>query len=55
MRPLPLVATGFLAATLLATPTAHAAGETCQGRPATVVGVLHQVGLTGTPRATTSS
>ncbi|MGF9757831.1 hypothetical protein AAII07_21775 [Microvirga sp. 0TCS3.31] len=49
MRPMPLVATGLLAATLLTTaPTAYAAGETCQGRAATVVGTPDQYGLTGT-------
>ncbi|MCF6378552.1 hypothetical protein L2K70_13150 [Nocardioides KLBMP 9356] len=48
MRSLHLATTGLLAATLLATPTAYAAGETCQGRPATVVGTPNQLGLTGT-------
>ena len=48
MRPLPLLATGLLAVTLMAAPPTYAAGETCQGRPATIVGVPLQVGLTGT-------
>lgn len=48
MRPLPLMATGLLAATLLTSPTAYAAGETCQGRPATIVGTPSQSGLVGT-------
>ena len=48
MRPLPLMAAGLLAATLLARPTAHAAGETCQGQPATIVGTFLQQDLTGT-------
>jgi Ca2+-binding RTX toxin-like protein len=48
MRPLPLLATGLLAAMLLPAAPAVAAGETCQGRPATVVGTPLQVGLTGT-------
>lgn len=48
MRPMPLVATGLLAATLLTSPTAYAAGETCQGRAATVVGTPNQSGLVGT-------
>lgn len=48
MRPLPLLTTGLLAAVLVpATPVA-AVGETCQGRPATVVGVPMQGWLTGT-------
>jgi Ca2+-binding RTX toxin-like protein len=48
VRPIPLVATGLLAAALLTSPTAYAAGETCQGSPATVVGTPNQAGLTGT-------
>ncbi|MBD3923892.1 hypothetical protein IEZ26_04600 [Nocardioides cavernae] len=53
MRPLPLLttglATGLLAATLLpAAAPAYAAGETCQGRPATIVGTPNQTGLVGT-------
>lgn len=48
MRPLPLMAAGLLAVTLLASPTAYAADETCQGRPATVLGLYGQRGLTGT-------
>jgi Ca2+-binding RTX toxin-like protein len=51
MRHLPLMVTGLLAATLLTTPAASAAGETCQGRPATVVGTPGQLGLTGTEGA----
>ncbi len=48
MRPLPLLTTGLLAAMLLpATPT-YAVGETCQGRPATIVGTPGQYGLAGT-------
>ena len=38
MRATVLSAAALLAATLLAPTTAHAAGETCQGRPARVVG-----------------
>lgn len=38
MRPLPLVAAGLLTAALLTSAPAQAAAETCQGRPATVVG-----------------
>lgn len=48
MRPLPLMAAGLLAATLLTSPTAHAAAVTCQGKPATIVGTPSQYGLTGT-------
>lgn len=48
MRPLPLMASGLLAATLLASPTAYAAGETCQGQPATIVGTPSQYDLVGT-------
>lgn len=51
MRPLLStgLATGLLAATLLpATAPAYAAGETCQGRPATIVGQPLQTGLVGT-------
>lgn len=48
MRPLPLLAAGLLTATLLSSPTASAAGETCQGRPATIVGAPGQRGVTGT-------
>jgi Ca2+-binding RTX toxin-like protein len=48
MRPLPLVAAALLTATLLAAPTAQAAVETCQGRPATIVGAPGQLGVTGT-------
>ncbi|MDR7253161.1 Ca2+-binding RTX toxin-like protein [Nocardioides sp. BE266] len=52
MRTTPLLATGLLAASaLLATPTAYAAGETCQGQPATIVGTPGQFGLTGTEGA----
>lgn len=51
MRSLPLAATGLLAATLLTAPSAHAAGETCHGQAATVVGTPGQVGLTGTEGA----
>ena len=51
MRPhLPAgLATGLLASTLLAAPTAHAAGETCHGQPATIVGSYLQRDLVGTP------
>ena len=38
MRPLPLLAAGLLAALFLTRRTGHAAGETCQGQPATLVG-----------------
>ena len=48
MRPLPLLATGLLAAVLLPAAPTYAAGETCQGRPATVVGTPGQLGLLGT-------
>ncbi|GAB3015945.1 calcium-binding protein [Nocardioides flavus (ex Wang et al. 2016)] len=49
MRSLSVVATGLLAATLLpATAPAYAAGETCQGRPATIVGQPLQTSLVGT-------
>ena len=49
MRPLPLLATGLLTATLLSTTTpTYAAGETCQGRPATIVGQPLQSPLLGT-------
>ena len=50
MRPLlPAgLATGLLAATLLAAPTAQAAGETCHGQPATIVGSYLQRDLVGT-------
>lgn len=49
MRRLPLLATGLLAAALLpATAPAYAAGETCLGEPATIVGTPGQVDLTGT-------
>jgi Ca2+-binding RTX toxin-like protein len=53
MRPVSLLtsglATGLLAATLLpATAPAYAAGETCLGRPATVIGTPGQSVLTGT-------
>ena len=48
MRPLPLMAAGLLAATLLTSPTAYAAAETCQGQPATIVGTFLQRDLTGT-------
>jgi Ca2+-binding RTX toxin-like protein len=50
MRPLlpTALATGLLAATLLAPPTARAAAETCQGRAATVVGAPGQDGVRGT-------
>ena len=48
MRPLSLLATGLLAALVLPAPTSYAAGETCQGRPATVVGTAGQYGLIGT-------
>ena len=50
MRPLlpPGLATGLIAATLLTAPTAHAAAETCQGRPATIVGTPGQYVLSGT-------
>ena len=48
MRPLHLVATGLLAAVLLPAAPTYAAGETCQGRPATLVGTPGQVGLVGT-------
>ncbi|WP_224275902.1 hypothetical protein [Nocardioides lacusdianchii] len=48
MRPLPLMAAGLLAATLLTSPTAYAAAETCQGQPATIVGTFLQQDLTGT-------
>ena len=48
MRSLPLVATGLLAATFLTAAPSYAAGETCQGRPATVVGTPNQSGLVGT-------
>ncbi|QSR33270.1 hypothetical protein CFI00_22715 [Nocardioides sp. S5] len=51
MRPLPLMAAGLLAATLLASPSAYAAGETCQGRPATIVGTPGMAALTGTEGA----
>ncbi|GAA5105712.1 hypothetical protein GCM10023339_01890 [Alloalcanivorax gelatiniphagus] len=51
MRPTPLVATGLLAAALLTTPTAYAAGETCRGQAATVVGTPGQSGLLGTEGA----
>ena len=47
MRPLPLLTTGLLAATLLAAPGASAVGETCRGRTATVVGLSGQA-LAGT-------
>ena len=48
MRPLHLAATGLLAVVLLPAAPTHAAGETCQGRPATVVGTPVQLGLVGT-------
>lgn len=48
MRSLHLATTGLLAAVLLPTAPTYAAGETCQGRPATVVGTPGQVGLVGT-------
>lgn len=48
MRTLPLMAAGLLAATLLTSPTAYAASETCQGQPATIVGTPSQYGLIGT-------
>lgn len=49
MRPLPLLATGLLAATLLTTTApSYAAGGTCQGQPATIVGQPSQTGLVGT-------
>ncbi|WP_416954856.1 hypothetical protein ACNKF0_21835 [Nocardioides sp. T5] len=53
MRPLlPAgLATGVLAATLLTAPTAQAAGETCHGQPATIVGSYLQRDLVGTPGA----
>ncbi|GIM66231.1 hypothetical protein Pve01_87510 [Planomonospora venezuelensis] len=53
MRPLlPTgLATGVLAATLLTAPAAQAAADTCQGRPATVVGTPGRFGLTGTEGA----
>lgn len=51
MRPLPLMAAGLLAATLLASPTAYAAAEACQGRPATLVGSPGTAALTGTEGA----
>lgn len=51
MRPLPIVATGLLAATLFTAPAAIAAGETCHGQAATVVGTPGQLGLTGTEGA----
>ena len=53
MRPLlpAALATGLLAATLLTAPTAQAAAETCQGRPATIVGSYLQRGLVGTEGA----
>jgi hypothetical protein len=47
MRPLPLAAIGLLAAALLPAAPTYAAGETCQGRPATVVGTPGQGALTG--------
>lgn len=49
MRSLPLLATGLLTATLLTTTApSYAAGETCQGQPATIVGQPMQTGLVGT-------
>lgn len=49
MRHLPLLATGLLATALLsATAPSYAAGETCRGQAATLVGTPGQVGLTGT-------
>ena len=48
MRPLHLAATGLLAAVLLPAAPTHAAGETCQGRSATIVGTPGQYGLAGT-------
>jgi Ca2+-binding RTX toxin-like protein len=48
MRPLPLMAAGLLAATLLTSPTAYAAAVTCQGQPATIVGTPSQYDLIGT-------
>ncbi|RYB89367.1 hypothetical protein EUA06_15390 [Nocardioides glacieisoli] len=47
MRPLHLAATGLLAVVLLPSAPTYAAGETCQGRPATVVGTPGQLGLLG--------
>ncbi|WP_299926920.1 hypothetical protein [uncultured Nocardioides sp.] len=53
MRPLLRagLATGLLSATLLTAPTAQAAGETCHGQPATIVGSYLQRDLVGTPGA----
>ncbi len=48
MQPLPLMAAGLLAATLLTSPTAYAAAVTCQGQAATIVGTPSQSGLVGT-------
>ena len=48
MRSAHVLATGLFAAILLPPAPAVAAGETCQGRPATVVGAPGQYGLTGT-------
>lgn len=48
MRPLPLLTTGLLAALFLPAAPATAAGETCQGQPATLVGAPLQTGLVGT-------
>jgi len=48
MRSLSVVAAGLLAAGLLTTTPASAAVETCQGRPATIVGQPMQTGLVGT-------
>ena len=54
MRPLPLMAAGLLAATLLTSPTAYAAAVTCQGQPATIVGTLLAVTTWSAPRDPTS-
>ena len=48
MRLPPLLAIGLLAVTPLPAAPAVAAGETCQGRPATLVGTPGQYALTGT-------
>ncbi|MDR7253162.1 Ca2+-binding RTX toxin-like protein [Nocardioides sp. BE266] len=42
------LAAGLLAGTVAGTPPASAAGETCQGQPATIVGQPLQTGLVGT-------